>query len=319
MREEWGGSLYVPQPGCQMMQVGAESLDEGLKQRAEQREPVTGVEYMCVRGVKGLREAGVLAGVRAMMARVYGSEKWYVEDDGRPERVECLYESRKREKHEVLFIVARMIGDDRWAWQRAGRGTSTSEDDTRRADLDRGGGGLTTQRTGEHIAQAQGGRQVQTGIGTGERTDKQIGTHAIRQEEVQADTQAGRHIGEGSEEGWEGGRIHSGGDEQEGRQRRTDEPQVVLQAERQAGDAELSASGAARGQGGGGEGGERDEEGMTSGSTHPEEDAEDARGTRGGGKRKRGQGEEGSGGGRGVKRSKGEEKRKGRKRGRGDG
>ena len=37
----------------------------------------------CVQGVQGLRDAGVLlSGVRAMVARVYGSEEWHVNDDG---------------------------------------------------------------------------------------------------------------------------------------------------------------------------------------------------------------------------------------------
>ena len=31
---------------------------------------------------EGLRDAGVLSGVRAMVARVYGGEEWHVNDDG---------------------------------------------------------------------------------------------------------------------------------------------------------------------------------------------------------------------------------------------
>ena len=59
---ERGGSLYEPQPGCQMMQVDAERLDEELQRRAAQREPVTGVEFMCVRGVSERVEGGRGAG-----------------------------------------------------------------------------------------------------------------------------------------------------------------------------------------------------------------------------------------------------------------
>ena len=37
-----------------------------------------GVEFMCVQGVKGLKDVGVLQGVRAMAARVYDGETWYI-------------------------------------------------------------------------------------------------------------------------------------------------------------------------------------------------------------------------------------------------
>jgi len=72
-----GSSLYEPRPGYQMMQVEAGDLEKELQTREARHAPVTGVEYVCVKGVKGLREAGVLAGVRAMVARVYGGEEWY--------------------------------------------------------------------------------------------------------------------------------------------------------------------------------------------------------------------------------------------------
>ena len=57
-----------------MMQVEAKELDAGslrCEQRADQRVPAAGIEYICVQGVEGLRDAGVLSGVRAMVARVY--------------------------------------------------------------------------------------------------------------------------------------------------------------------------------------------------------------------------------------------------------
>ena len=91
VREAWGGSLYEPRPEFQMMQVEAKELEAELALRADRRVPTTGVEYVCVQGVEGLRDAGVLSGVRAMVARVYGGEEWYVNDDGCG-RAECLYE-----------------------------------------------------------------------------------------------------------------------------------------------------------------------------------------------------------------------------------
>ena len=53
------GSLYVPREGYQMMQVEAEDLEQELERRAMSRAPPTGVEYVRVTGVQGLREAGV--------------------------------------------------------------------------------------------------------------------------------------------------------------------------------------------------------------------------------------------------------------------
>ena len=49
-----------------MMQVEAKELEAELALRADQRVPTAGVEYICVQGVEGLRDAGVLSGVRAM-------------------------------------------------------------------------------------------------------------------------------------------------------------------------------------------------------------------------------------------------------------
>ena len=95
------------------MQVEAKELDAGLAQRARQRVPVTGIEYICVQGVEGMREAGVLNGVRAMVARVYGGEEWHVNDEGCG-RAECLYEKPGSNTHTTQFIVARRVGDNRW-------------------------------------------------------------------------------------------------------------------------------------------------------------------------------------------------------------
>ena len=55
-----GGSLYEPREGYQMMRVEAGELEEALREREERREPVTGVEFLRVQGVQGLRGAGVL-------------------------------------------------------------------------------------------------------------------------------------------------------------------------------------------------------------------------------------------------------------------
>ena len=121
LRSGEGGSLYVPREKYQMMQVDAEGLELELERRAARRAPPTGVEYVRVKGVKGLREAGVLKGVRAMVARVYGGEGWYVHDEGGTGRVECLYEPKRRGgRGEVEFIVARMVDGEGWAASRAG-------------------------------------------------------------------------------------------------------------------------------------------------------------------------------------------------------
>ena len=86
---------------------------------------MTGVEYVRVRGVQGLSEAGVLKGVRAMVARIYGGEEWYI-SEGR-NRVECLYARDNGAAQTVQFIVAVMTGDDEWARRRAGRGDEGRE------------------------------------------------------------------------------------------------------------------------------------------------------------------------------------------------
>ena len=46
-----------------MMQVEAKELEAELALRADRRVPAAGIEYICV---QGLRDAGVLSGVRAM-------------------------------------------------------------------------------------------------------------------------------------------------------------------------------------------------------------------------------------------------------------
>ena len=119
LRSGEGGSLYVPRANYQMMQVGAEDLEQELDRREARWGPPQGVEYVRVKGVKGLKEAGVLKGVRAMVARVYGGEGWYVNDEGGTGRVECLYESKRRGgRDEVMFIVARMVDGEGWAASR---------------------------------------------------------------------------------------------------------------------------------------------------------------------------------------------------------
>ena len=65
-----------------MMQIGERALESALRERALHREPATGVEYVRAVGVRGLRNAGVLQGVRAMVARVHRGEEWFVRDEG---------------------------------------------------------------------------------------------------------------------------------------------------------------------------------------------------------------------------------------------
>ena len=62
-------SLYAPRPGYGMMRVEAEELERALEEREAKRAPVLGVEFVRAQGVQGLKEAGVLQGVRAMSAR----------------------------------------------------------------------------------------------------------------------------------------------------------------------------------------------------------------------------------------------------------
>ena len=95
-------------------------LEAELALRVDQRVSAAGVEYICVQGVEGLRDAGVLSGVRAMVARVYGGEEWHVNDDGCG-RAECLYERAGPRVLITRFIVARRVGDDRWEQGGGGR------------------------------------------------------------------------------------------------------------------------------------------------------------------------------------------------------
>ena len=162
LRGDRGGSLYEPRPGYQMMQVEAHELEREMQRREASRSPVTGVEYVCVRGVRGLREAGVLAGVRAMMARVYGGEEWYVNDEGGEGRVGCLYERDSRDAHEVLFIVARLTGDDdSWARSRAGRGDGGGRD--HRDDEGGGDDGAARRGSGTTGREGDGGEDGVSG------------------------------------------------------------------------------------------------------------------------------------------------------------
>ena len=108
------GSLYEPRARYQMMQVGPEELEAQLARRAATRAPTAGVEYVRATGARGLREAGLLKGVRAMMARVYGGEDWYVNDGEGEGRVECLYEKKRKGERSVKFVVARLVDSDRW-------------------------------------------------------------------------------------------------------------------------------------------------------------------------------------------------------------
>ena len=109
------GSLYEPRIGYQTMQVGPGELEAQLARRAARRAPTAGVEYVGVTGVRGLKEAGLLKGVRAMMARVYGGEEWYVNDRGGTGRVECLYEKKRKGEGSTRFVIARLVDSDRWA------------------------------------------------------------------------------------------------------------------------------------------------------------------------------------------------------------
>ena len=86
-----------------------------------------------------------------MVARVYGSEAWYVEEEGYAERVACLYEGSSRGRHTVTFIVARMTGEDRWARRRAER-NETDE------------GGPDEAGSGQADGQAEGQTTVRSSI-----------------------------------------------------------------------------------------------------------------------------------------------------------
>ena len=68
--------------------------------------PTAGVEYVGVTGVRGLKEAGLLKGAKAMMARVYGGEEWYANDRGGTGRVECMYEKKRKGEGITRFVIA---------------------------------------------------------------------------------------------------------------------------------------------------------------------------------------------------------------------
>ena len=75
LRAAGGGSLLEPEHDHFMMQVGAEELDNELRRRAAARGAAPeGVAFRVVTGVAGLEEAGLLRGVRAMVARIYGGQ-----------------------------------------------------------------------------------------------------------------------------------------------------------------------------------------------------------------------------------------------------
>ena len=152
--EDGGGSLYEPREGYQMMQIGERALESWFRERALHREPVTGVEYVWAAGVEGLRDAGVLQGVRAMVARVYGGEEWFVRDEGGTGRAECLYERKGGRGREVRFIVARLTGGDGWARGRAARDGGTYRGRSR-------GAAVAVDR--ETAAEGAAGRAADTG------------------------------------------------------------------------------------------------------------------------------------------------------------
>ena len=110
-----------------MMRVEAEELERAFEEREAKRAPVLGVEFVRAQGVQGLKEAGVLQGVRAMSARVYAGEDWYVHDEGGTGRIECLYERARKGACAVQYVVARLTDEDRWA--RDGRQPEGSDDD----------------------------------------------------------------------------------------------------------------------------------------------------------------------------------------------
>ena len=174
VREAWGGSLYEPRPEFQMMQVEAKELEAELALRADRRVPTTGVEYICVQGVEGLRDAGVLSGVRAMVARVYGGEEWYVNDDGCG-RAECLYERAGTRVHATRFIVARRVGDDRWERHGDERGVDDEYDGGQEDDYmyenQREGSGEARETARGGADDAMEGRRAVEGGGPGDATE----------------------------------------------------------------------------------------------------------------------------------------------------
>ena len=64
--EDGGSSLYEPREGYQMMRVAARELEGALREREERREPVTGVEFVRVQGVQGLRGTGQRGALRSV-------------------------------------------------------------------------------------------------------------------------------------------------------------------------------------------------------------------------------------------------------------
>ena len=110
---------------------------------------------MCKRGEGTEGGAGVLAGVRAMMARVYGGEEWYVHDEGGTGRIECLYERDSRGKHEVTFIVARLTASQATTGGRGEAGSATAA--VRR--------GVRTTTAGTRMAAAREGARKGRGGG----------------------------------------------------------------------------------------------------------------------------------------------------------
>ena len=199
-----GESMYEPDDEHQMMQVSARELEQELDRRAERHEPVTGIEYIRVRGVQGLSEAGLLKGVRAMMARIYGGEEWYVNGNGR--RIECLY----GRDNTVQYIVAVKTGDDGWARRRARRGDDEGGGRGGGGDGAEGDGG---EEGGEEGAGRGGGKSGTGGAGKGGRTGRGGG-------EEEGEEWKGRERGWNGREG--GAEEKEGGGKDRKRKRRED-------------------------------------------------------------------------------------------------
>ena len=300
--KDGGSSLYEPREGYQMMRVAARELEGALREREERREPVSGVEFVRVQGVQGLRGAGILQGVRAMAARVYAGEEWYVQDDGGTGRIECLYERAKRGVGAVKFVVARLTTEDRWASD----GRRAARTDVVQGGQTMGGeGGTATERSaadgaGGSVEADDGGE----GAGSDNRATGPQGCRVAGMGSGEVGCATGG-VCDGGESGGEGG----GGEGSDGR---------------------VGAGGGVRGGGGGRRGG-RGEGGRGCGPSGGEGAEE------GGGAAAAGEGEGVVGGeeriGRGEKRGRGEreadsegrqvrmrtDRRGGRKRKKGDG
>ena len=154
-----------------MMRVAARELEGALGEREERREPVSGVEFVRVQGIQGLRGAGVLQGVRAMAARVYAGEDWYVQDGGGTGRIECLYERARSGVGDVKFVVARLTAEDRWA-----------SDGRRAARADVEQGGLTTRGEGRAAPE----RSAVGGVGGSAEVDADHSLEKVGQKWTQA-------------------------------------------------------------------------------------------------------------------------------------